>query len=280
VENDVDATEDLVCGLRRHGYEVDWVTTGAEALAVHQNSSLVLLELDLPDLDGLEVCRGIRAAGDTPIIAVTSRGTELDRVLGLQAGSDDYLVKPYGFRELLARMEAVMRRVRPRSPGPRSIKHGPLYVDAAARQVWLHDRPVSLTRKEFDLLYLLAAQRGKVVSRRQLMAKVWDYDEVNSSRTIDTHVSSLRSKLGESGLIVTVRGVGFKLGTSRNTRSQTGTPASSATADRGDGFSVTATAATTLNGTSGRRLPVIGWSWAAHHPMIQPWPNTGSIAAP
>jgi DNA-binding response OmpR family regulator len=212
VENEDDAMEDLVCGLRRHGYEVDRVTTGAAALTVHRSADLVLLELDLPDLDGLEVCRGIRAAGDTPIIAVTHRGAELDRVLGLQAGADDYLVKPYGFRELLARIEAVMRRVRPRIPRPRSITHGPLHVDPATRQVWLHDRPVSLTRKEFDFLHLLAAQPGTVVSRQQLMAKVWDYDEVNPSRTIDTHVSSLRSKLGESGWIVTVRGVGFKLG--------------------------------------------------------------------
>lgn len=212
VEQDPGAKEGLTFYLRRRGYDVEPVATGAEALDAHERADLVLLELDLPDLDGLEVCRTIRAASDTPIIAVTSRGTELDTVLGLQAGSDDYLVKPYGFSELVARIEAVMRRVRRNKTDTKPIEYGSLRVLPATREVWVNGRRVRLTRKEFDLLYLLASRPEAVVSRKQIMTDVWNYEKVNSSRTIDTHVSSLRNKLGSSRWIVTVRGVGFRLG--------------------------------------------------------------------
>lgn len=202
----------LTQDLLRRGYRAESVTTGGQALQLHHQADLILLDLDLTDLDGLEVCRGIRAVSDTPIIAVTERGSELDRVLGLQAGSDDYMVKPYGFHELLARIGAVMRRVRP-SPTARTVDHGPLRIDAVTRKVTLDGRPVDLTRKEFDLLHILAMQPGGVVSRRQLMTQVWDDAWSHKGRTIDTHVSSLRGKLGSSHWIVTVRGVGFRLGT-------------------------------------------------------------------
>ncbi|MEV5972511.1 MULTISPECIES: response regulator transcription factor [unclassified Streptomyces] len=211
VENEERSAKALVQDLIRRGYRADSVTTGSQALQVHRQADLILLDLDLTDLDGLEVCRSIRAMSDTPIIAVTERGSELDRVLGLQAGSDDYMVKPYGFHELLARIGAVMRRVRP-SPTARTIEHGPLRIDADTRRVTLHGRPVDLTRKEFDLLHMLAIQPGAVVSRRQLMTQVWDDAWSHKGRTIDTHVSSLRGKLGSSHWIVTVRGVGFRLG--------------------------------------------------------------------
>jgi DNA-binding response OmpR family regulator len=213
VEDGDHASEQLTSGLRRHGHEVDRVGTGQAALHAHHRADLVLLDLDLPDLDGLEVCREIRCTSDTPIITVTARSAELDRVLGLQAGSDDYVVKPYGFRELMARIEAVMRRARPGAAGrPAAISHGPLRIDLAAREVCVHGRPVALTRKEFDFLRLLATQPQTVVCRREIMAQVWDYESVHSSRTIDTHVSSLRQKLGSPDWIVTVRGVGFRLG--------------------------------------------------------------------
>ncbi|GHH88030.1 response regulator transcription factor [Streptomyces capitiformicae] len=212
VENERKAADTLTRGLRRHGHRVESVATGIKALQAHHGADLVLLDLDLPDLDGLEVCRGIRASADTPIIAVTARGTELDRVLGLQAGSDDYMVKPYGFRELMARIEAVMRRVRPRKPAEQVITHGPLCIDAGARETRLDGHRVELTRKEFDLLHLLASQPGAVFSRRQLMTQVWEDAWSSGGRTIDTHVSSLRGKLGSSSWIVTVRGVGFRLG--------------------------------------------------------------------
>ncbi|MEV5610364.1 response regulator transcription factor [Streptomyces sp. NPDC052225] len=211
VENEERAAKALAQDLIRRGYRAESVTTGSQALRVHRQADLILLDLDLTDLDGLEVCRSIRAMSDTPIIAVTERGSELDRVLGLQAGSDDYMVKPYGFHELLARMEAVMRRVRP-SPTVRTIEHGPLRIDADVRKITLYDRPIDLTRKEFDLLHALAIQPGAVVSRRQLMTQVWDDAWSHKGRTIDTHVSSVRSKLGSSHWIVTVRGVGFRLG--------------------------------------------------------------------
>ncbi|WP_435973408.1 response regulator transcription factor [Streptomyces sp. Qhu_M48] len=202
--------EELVQGLRRHGHEVCRVDTGGAALQAYGDCDLVLIDLELPDLDGLEVCRGIRSAGDVPVIAVTRRGSELDRVLGLQAGADDYLVKPYGFRELMARMEAVMRRARPRPSTSRVVTRGPLHIDAAARQVTLDGKDVDLTRKEFDLLFLLASYPDTVIPREQLMQQVWG--DTWSRRTVDTHVSSLRHKLGASDWVITIRGVGFRLG--------------------------------------------------------------------
>jgi DNA-binding response OmpR family regulator len=211
VENNTAVAESLTHGLRRHGYEAEGVATGTCALKNYRYADLVVLDLELPDLDGLDVCRGIRAVCDIPIIAVTARGTELDRVLGLQAGSDDYLVKPYGFRELVARIEAVMRRAHQSSIG-RNVSHGSLFINVGAREVRLNGQPINVTRKEFDLLYLLARQPETVVSRKEIMSKVWNAEGVEFSRTIDTHVSSLRKKLGASAWITTVRCVGFRFG--------------------------------------------------------------------
>ncbi|MFE1380570.1 response regulator transcription factor [Streptomyces sp. NPDC058740] len=210
VESEPRYAESLVTSLRRHGHHVSTVETGGAALQVYTSADLVLIDLELPDLDGLEVCRAIRAAGDTPIIAVTARGSELDRVLGLQAGADDYMVKPYGFRELMARMQAVMRRSRPRPRTVDVIDQGPLRIDAGARQVSLDGKRIDVTRKEFDVLYLLASNPGNVVPRKRLMQQIWG--DSWSRRTVDTHVSSLRNKLGCRDWIVTIRGVGFKLG--------------------------------------------------------------------
>jgi len=201
----------LVRELRRNGHAVTCVGTGTAALQSFEDSDLVLLDLDFPDLDGLEVCRGIRSFSNIPMIAVTPRGTELDRVLGLQAGADDYLVKPYGFRELIARMEAVMRRAQSQPAASKTVSYGPLSIDASRREVSLAGRPIDVTRKEFDLLYLLASYPQVVIPRKRLMHQVWG--DSWSRRTVDTHVSSLRNKLGSSGWIITVRGVGFRLGT-------------------------------------------------------------------
>ncbi|MGW1773311.1 response regulator transcription factor [Streptomyces sp. NPDC002104] len=206
--------------LERLGHDVTCAPTGAEALTLHQEADLVLLDLDLPDIDGLELCRRIRAHSQVPVIAFTDSGTELDRVLGLWAGADDCLDKPYEFRELVARIEAVTRRTRPRELVRESltvVSIGALRVDAESREVLVRGRLVDLTRKEFDLLYYLAQNSGKVVSRQQLMKEIWGDprgDEIGAraSRTVDTHVSSLRSKLGGSAWIRTVRGVGFRLG--------------------------------------------------------------------
>lgn len=212
VENNTAVAESLTHALRRHGYDAENVDTGTRALKSYHHADLILLDLELPDLDGLEVCRGIRAACDIPIIAVTARSTELDRVLGLQAGSDDYLVKPYGFRELVARIEAVMRRAHPQSPPEQNISRGQLYINLSAREVCVDGQSINVTRKEFDLLYLLACQPETVVSRKEIMSKVWNVEGPKFSRTIDTHVSSLRKKLGASAWITTVRCVGFRLG--------------------------------------------------------------------
>ncbi|MCX4701193.1 response regulator transcription factor [Streptomyces sp. NBC_01352] len=196
--------------LERHGHEVRSVASGTEALAHHADADLVLVDLDLVDVDGLEVCRSVRETSATPIIAVSERNSELDTVLSLQAGADGIIVKPYGVRELLARVEALMRRAR---PGPNSfsrIEHGPLLIDVESREVTFEGRIVSMTKKEFDLLYMLASQPGTIVSRRVIMQQIWG--DSWSRRTVDTHVSSLRGKLGASDWIVTVRGVGFMLG--------------------------------------------------------------------
>lgn len=206
--------ESLASGIRRQGHEVVIVGTGSAALQVHDESDLLLLDFELPDLDGLEVCRAIRSVSDVPIIAVTSRGSELDLVLGLQAGADDFVVKPYGFRTLLARMDAVMRRARPQpaaAPAAAAVPvHGPLRIDPTSRTVTLDDRVVEMTRKEFDLLYVLATNPGTVIPRERLIRQVWG--DSWSRRTLDTHVSSVRRKLGASTWILTVRGIGFRLG--------------------------------------------------------------------
>ncbi|MFJ9409519.1 response regulator transcription factor [Streptomyces sp. NPDC101393] len=209
VESDLSDAETLAGALRRHSHEVDIVATGSGALRAYPDADLVLLDLELPDLDGLEVCRAIRAAGEVPVIAVTARGSELDCVLGLQAGADDYLPKPYGFRELMARMEAVMRRARPAHPPVNVIISGPLRIDAGTRQVSLRGRHIETTRKEFDMLHLLASHPETVIPRKRLMQQVWG--DSWSRRTVDTHVSTLRNKIG-ADWIITVRGVGFRFG--------------------------------------------------------------------
>ncbi|MGW3892689.1 response regulator transcription factor [Micromonospora chokoriensis] len=208
VESDSREMEQLASRLRRHGLQVECTQSGGVAIRICEKFDLILLEMELPDLDGLEVCRAIRACGDVPVIAVTSGGAVLDRVLALHAGADDYVAKPYAFRELTARMEAVMRRALGRPRAAQVISHGPLRIDVALRKVSLGGRDLDVTRKEFDLLCLLAANPDKVMARQRIMQQVWGNSW--SRRTVDTHVSSLRSKLGSKDWIVTVRGVGFR----------------------------------------------------------------------
>ncbi|ARQ71066.1 response regulator transcription factor [Streptomyces marincola] len=208
----------LIRRLRAHGYDTVHVDTGARALAAYRGTDLVLLDLQLPDIGGLEVCRGIRSTDDVPVIAFAAPDAEHTRVLALRAGADDCMDKPYRLPELMARIDAVMRRSRPcpKDEFP-TVSYGPLRIDVISREVRLHGRPIALTRKEFDLLYRLALHRGEVVSRQRLMAEIWG-DPLNhpagrqATRTIDTHVSKLRGKLGVNSWIETVRGVGFRLG--------------------------------------------------------------------
>jgi DNA-binding response OmpR family regulator len=209
VEDEDAIARPLAEGLRREGFEVDRVATGRDALAA-EAPDLVLLDLRLPDIDGTDVCRELRSRSDVPIIVVTARGQEIDRVLGLELGADDYVVKPFGFRELLARIRAVMRRARP-TVEARLYRAGRLVVDADARRVFVDDVELRLTTKEFDLLALLAADSGNVVPRDRILREVWSTDWYGSSKTVDVHVSSLRQKLGDRRWIETVRGVGLRL---------------------------------------------------------------------
>jgi DNA-binding response OmpR family regulator len=209
VEDEEAIARPLADGLRREGFQVDRVATGRDALAA-EPADLVLLDLRLPDLDGTDVCRELRSRSDVPIIVVTARGQEIDRVLGLELGADDYVVKPFGFRELLARIRAVMRRARPRLEA-RVYRAGRLVIDVDARRAFVDDIELSLTTKEFDLLTLLAADSGNVVPRDRILREVWNTDSYGSTKTVDVHVSSLRQKLGDRRWIETVRGVGLRL---------------------------------------------------------------------
>jgi two-component system, OmpR family, response regulator RegX3 len=197
-------------GLEREGYEVSRVATGRAALDAAQ-VDLVLLDLRLPDIDGLDVCRQLRARSDVPIIIVSARGEEVDRVVGLELGADDYVVKPFGLREVVARIRAVTRRAREPSAGVDRLVIGSLVVDVEAHRVTLDDDLLDLTPKEFDLLALLASEPDVAVTRQRVMAEVWNTEWYGSTKALDVHVASLRRKLRDPGWIETVRGIGFRL---------------------------------------------------------------------
>ena len=210
LENEESLAACLAKEIRRSGHEVDNVFAAEDALRELPGFDLVILDLDTPDMDGLEACRRIRAASDIPLIATTRQRSELSRVLALREGADDCLDKPYGFRELMARTTAVMRRFRLQPQDDGKLSFGPLRIDPDTREVMLDDQVVGVTEKEFDLLHLLASRSGAVVSRQEIRTKVWGDTRNSNGRTIDTHVSSLRGKLGDCCWITTVRGVGFR----------------------------------------------------------------------
>jgi DNA-binding response OmpR family regulator len=213
VEDDESIAEPLVEGLEREGFEVARVATGAAALE-DGDADLILLDLGLPDLDGREVCRRLRARTDVPIIVVTARSDEIDRVLLLEMGADDYVVKPFGFRELVARIRAVQRRAGPASAPTRPDRQllGPLDVDRASRRAWLDGVELELTPKEFDLLAYLAEEPSRARTREDIIACVWDEHWWGSTKTLDVHVASLRRKLGGGHQwVTTLRGVGYRL---------------------------------------------------------------------
>jgi DNA-binding response OmpR family regulator len=209
IEDDASIAAGLARGLTRAGCRVTTVDTAANALAA-EPADLVILDLGLPDMDGTEVCLRLRAAGDVPIIVVTARSGERDKVAGLELGADDYLAKPFGFAELAARMRAVLRRSRARAD--QVIQHGPLRLDLAARRVEVAGVEVALTAKEFGILARLAAEPGRAVSREEIFDAVWDEHWYGPTRVLDVHMVSLRKKLGDPALIETVYGVGFRLG--------------------------------------------------------------------
>jgi DNA-binding response OmpR family regulator len=208
VEDDVRFAEVLARALHRRGYLVDHVAT-AQAALVGPACDLVLLDLSLPDEDGLEVCRRLRAASNIPIIIITARGSEPDRVTGLRCGADDYLVKPFGVAELQARIEAVLRRAHPCIGGIRTV--GRLRIDPARHQAAVDGRELRLARKEFQLLVALAQEPGSVVRRDQLVAQVWQSSWPGVFRTLEVHIGSLRAKVRAAVRIEAVRGVGYRM---------------------------------------------------------------------
>ena len=208
VEDDPGIATQLVRGLERAGYAAQSVAMGAQALS-RPPSDVVLLDLGLPDIDGVDVCRQLRQSSDTAIIVVTARGEESDRVLALDEGADDYLVKPFGLAELLARIRAVLRRGQ--RPGGEMLRHGPLTVDLRTRKVTVNGGDVALTPKEFAILECLATDPGRLVSRQEIVERAWDEHWYGPTKVLDVHMAALRKKLGVPSLIETVYGHGFRL---------------------------------------------------------------------
>jgi DNA-binding response OmpR family regulator len=218
VEDEPSIADPFARALLRGGFRPTVARTGAEALRAVRDLApdVILLDLALPDTDGRDICRQIRAGSDVPIIIVTASGSVTDRVVGLELGADDYVVKPFAVGEVIARIRAVLRRGRGPRPGHRQVVVGRLIIDRAARRAFMAGVELDLTRKEFDLLDRLARDPGHVVTRETLMSDVWDENWFGSTKTLDVHISWLRRKLGDDPMapryIQTVRGVGFRLG--------------------------------------------------------------------
>jgi DNA-binding response OmpR family regulator len=215
VEDDASIAEPLMAALQREGHEVSWSATGANGLAsAGPDVDLVLLDLGLPDVDGVEVCRQLRRRlPDLPVLMLTARAEEVDAVVGLDAGADDYVTKPFRLAELMARIRAALRR----TPAPTITTVQDVRIDHAARRAWRGQTELDLSAKEFDLLALLAAEAGRAVTRERIMREVWDEHWYGPTKTLDMHISWLRKKLGDDPaaprLITTLRGVGFRFET-------------------------------------------------------------------
>jgi len=197
--------------LERDGYRVVWVRTGEEALIelARHPVRMVVLDIGLPGMDGFDVCRRIRSGSSVPIVMLTARDEEADRVAGLEVGADDYVPKPFSPRELAARIKAILRRTEARTP-EQSFTIGDVDIDRESREVTVAGEPVELTAKEFDLLAWLVEHNGIVFSREQLLDRVWGMAYHGGTRTVDVHVAQLRRKLGRPDLVRTVRGAGYK----------------------------------------------------------------------
>ena len=206
--------------LKKAGYGVKAVGTGADALAQveAEQPALVVLDLMLPDMDGIEVCRRIRQRRDIPILMLTARDEDIDKIIGLEVGADDYMTKPFNPRELVARVKSILRRSAParRDSESAEITHGDLHVDSGRREVHVGDNEIQLAPKEFDLLWELLDHRGLVLTRDQLLERVWGYTFAGDTRTVAVHVRQLRRKLGDASPVVTVWGVGYKVAPARD----------------------------------------------------------------
>jgi two-component system OmpR family response regulator len=237
VDDEPSLRDTIAYALRREGFVVETAAEGNRAVAIARERSpdLVILDVMLPGLDGFEVCRLIRRESPVPIVMLSAKGEELDRVLGLEIGADDYIGKPFHMRELIARVRAQLRRVQinerkqPVSQAPTGvIMLGDVVLDLDAHQVLVHGKPVALKPREFDLLAYLIKNRGRVVNRDQVLRDVWDYDVPTDTRTIDVHVRWIRQKLAESGAVTpeieTVRGVGYRLAATSDDKTVTRKP--------------------------------------------------------
>ena len=215
VDDEPALLDTLAYNLRNSGYDVVTAADGADALEQARSSSpdLVILDLMLPEIDGLTVCRSLRAAADTPILVLTARTGELDKIIGLESGADDYMTKPFSLGELQARIRALLRRAGPRQQGD-EIRSGNLVLNLTSRKAFLGENELNLSPKEFSLLAELMRHQGAVLSRDLLLTRVWGYDYYGDSRTVDVHVRWLREKIESDSSsperIVTVRGIGYR----------------------------------------------------------------------
>jgi DNA-binding response OmpR family regulator len=220
VEDEASIASFVSLYLKNAGYAVRTASNGTAALAEAESAqpALIVLDLMLPDIDGVEVCKRIRQRSDVPILMLTARDEDVDKIIGLEVGADDYLTKPFNPRELVARVKAILRRAQPeRRPESKQIRHGDLLVDAGRREAHVGQTEVQLAPKEFDLLWELLDHRGLVLTRDQLLERVWGYAYSGiDTRTVDVHVRQLRRKLGDASPIVTVWGVGYKVSPARN----------------------------------------------------------------
>ena len=226
VEDESSIASFVALYLKNAGFTVRVAGTGADALAkaAADPPSLIVLDLMLPDLDGIDVCRRIRQRSDIPILMLTARDDDIDKIIGLEVGADDYLTKPFNPRELVARVKSILRRATPerREFESASLEHGALRIDSGRREVTVDGEEIQLAPKEFDLLWELLDHRGLVLTRDQLLERVWGYTFAGDTRTVDVHVRQLRRKLGDASPIVTVWGVGYKVSPARESVSASG----------------------------------------------------------
>jgi DNA-binding response OmpR family regulator len=219
VEDEESIASFVALYLRNAGYGVETSPTGADALVKLDAAkpSLVVLDLMLPDADGIDVCRRMRKSSDVPILMLTARDEDVDKIIGLEVGADDYMTKPFNPRELVARVKSILRRANAdrRPAEPRTLQHGDLHIDAGRREVRVGEEEIQLAPKEFDLLWELLDHRGIVLTRDQLLERVWGYTFAGDTRTVDVHVRQLRRKLGEGLPLVPVLGVGSQVAHAR-----------------------------------------------------------------
>ena len=211
--------------LKKAGYDVEVASTGSEALDKAEHTpSLIVLDLMLPDMDGIDVCRRLRKRSDVPILMLTARDEDIDKIIGLEVGADDYMTKPFNPRELVARIKSILRRATTerRDAETAELRHGELVINSGRREVKVGETEIQLAPKEFDLLWELLDHRGIVLTRDQLLERVWGYTFAGDTRTVDVHVRQLRRKLGEASPIVTVWGVGYKVAPTKESVSASG----------------------------------------------------------